>query len=72
MFAVIDSEMEYKKDLDGNVRVFNSVKDARLHFTVGTFGYTECKEDETVLLHQGNKLKIVPYHKIGKDLNIDV
>lgn len=64
MYAVLDSDMEYKKDLEGNVRVFDSVKDASLYFTVGNFGYVESPDDETVLLYRGNqfnKLKIIPY-----------
>lgn len=64
MYAVLDSDMEYKKDLDGKVRVFDSIKDASLYFTVGNFGYVESPDDETVLVYRGNefnKLKIIPY-----------
>lgn len=63
-FAVIDSELEYKKDLDGNVRTFTTMMEAILHFTVGTIGYVQDKDDETVLQYRGNpfnKLKIIPY-----------
>ena len=63
-YAVLDSNMEYKTDIEGNVIKFDSVKDAMLFFTIGNFGYVEDPKDETILQYRGNpfnKLKIIPY-----------
>jgi hypothetical protein len=64
MFAVQDNDSDYKKDWMGKIRVFSTVEEARLYFTVGHIGFDVDPDDDTVLLYRGKKnnmLKIVPY-----------
>ena len=63
MFAVLNNNNDYKRDLDDNIRLFDTIDDAVLFFTVSCIGYVTCEHDKNALIHESTKnvLRIVEY-----------